>query len=396
MADPRIDLLDGDWYAREPLPHYAWMRENRPVYHDEANDVWALTLYEDVSFASKTPQLFCSARGMRPHMEEPIVPSMINMDDPRHRQRRALVNTGFTPRRISELEAKIRGVCGELIDAVSGRGECDFVRDIAAPLPMAMIGDMLGVAPEDRDKLLRWSDDLLLGTTSTPTPEMTERTRIAGLEYAEYTLDVVRQRRENPTDDLMSALVQAEVNGEKLDDEALIHESMLILIGGDETTRHVISGGMEALIRHPEQRRKLLEDPRKIPRAVEELLRWVTPIHNMSRTTARDVEVRGQVIPEGSSVLLVYPSANRDASVFEAPDELDVERQPNFHLAFGGNGPHFCLGAALARLELRVMFEELLRRLPDLHLANDDPLPLRASNFIVGIEAMPVEFAPGG
>ena len=396
MDDPHIDLLDGDWYAREPLPRYAWMRAHRPVYHDEANDVWALTLYEDVSFASKTPQSFCSGRGMRPRMREPIVPNMINMDDPRHRSRRALVNTGFTPRRISELEAKVRGVCGELIDGVSEKGECDFVREIAAPLPMVMIGDMLGVAPEDRDKLLRWSDDLLLGTTSTPTPEMLERARIAGLEYAEYTLEVVRQRRANPTDDLMSALVHAEVNGEKLDDEALIHESMLILIGGDETTRHVISGGMEALIRHPGQRCKLLEDPSRIPRAVEELLRWVSPIHNMSRTTTRDVEVRGQLIPEGSAVMLVYPSANRDASVFDAPDELNVERHPNYHVAFGGNGPHFCLGAALARLELRVMFEDLLRRLPDLRLAGDDPLPLRASNFIVGIEAMPVEFTPGG
>ena len=396
MNAPSIDLLDGDWYARDPLAHYTWMRAHQPVYHDEANDVWALTLYEDVAFASKSPRLFCSGRGMRPHMQEPIVPSMINMDDPRHRQRRALVNTGFTPRRVSELEAKVREVCGELIDGVSEKGECDFVRDIAAPLPMVMIGDMLGIRPEDRDKLLRWSEDLLLGTTSTPTPEMMERTRTASLEYAQYTLGVVRERRSHPTDDLMSALVHAEVGGERLDDEALIHESMLILVGGDETTRHVISGGMEALIRHPEQRRKLLDDPRRIPRAVEELLRWVSPIHNMARTTVRDVELRGQLIPEGSSVLLVYPSANRDQSVFDGPDELNVERDPNHHVAFGGNGPHFCLGAALARLELRVMFEELLRRLPDLRLAGEDLLPRRASNFIVGFESMPVEFTPSG
>ena len=165
-------------------------------------------------------------------------------------------------------------------------------------------------------------------------------------------------------------------------------------MGGDETTRHVITGGMEALIRQPDQRRKLVEDPAKIPTAVEEMLRWVTPIQNMSRTATRDLELRGQEIAEGDKVLLLYASANRDARVFDRPDRFDVERSPNDHVAFGGYGPHFCLGASLARLELRVMFEELLRRLPDLELESDEPPPLRPSNFIVGIESMPVAFSP--
>ena len=389
---PRIDILDGTWYAGDVHTAYDWLRDHAPVYYDEKNNVWALTKYEDVTFASKHPELFCSGLGMRPLMEPPIVPSMINMDDPRHKRRRNLVNHGFTPKRVSDQQAKVREICVELIEKVATRGSCEFVREVAAPLPMVMIGDMLGVEPEDRDKLLRWSDDLLLLTTSTFTPEMEEISVRVGTEYATYVLGVVADRRQNPRDDLMSVLVHAEVDGERLDDEALIHESMLILIGGDETTRHVITGGMEALIRNPEQRKLLEADPSKIPTAVEELLRWVSPIHNMARTTTQDVEVRGTTIPKGSSVLLMYAAANRDADAFDAPHELDVERSPNWHVAFGGNGPHFCLGAPLARLELTVMFEELLARLRDIEFASSEPLPMRNSNFITGIETMPVRF----
>jgi cytochrome P450 family 142 subfamily A polypeptide 1 len=189
----------------------------------------------------------------------------------------------------------------------------------------------------------------------------------------------------------MSVLVYAEIGGERLDDEALMQESLLILVGGDETTRHVITGGMEQLLRHPEQRRALADDPSRIPLAVEEMLRWVTPIQNMSRTLTRDVELRGQTLREGQKLLLLYPSGNRDEQVFEQPFRFDVRRRPNDHLAFGGYGAHFCLGSALARLELRVMFEELLARLPTLRLVSDAPLPRRNSNFITGIEQMPVE-----
>ena len=191
----------------------------------------------------------------------------------------------------------------------------------------------------------------------------------------------------------MSVLVHAEIDGERLDDDLLLHESLLLLVGGNETTRNVISGGMEALIRNPAERQRLLEDPSRIPNGVEEMLRWVTPILNMSRTATRDTELRGQKIREGDKLMLLYASANRDEQIFEEPDVFHVERSPNPHLAFGF-GAHFCLGASLARLELRVMFEELLARIPDMELASPDPLPRTPSNFIRGITQMPVEFTP--
>jgi cytochrome P450 family 142 subfamily A polypeptide 1 len=269
------------------------------------------------------------------------------------------------------------------------------VWDIAAPLPLLLIADMLGFEPDSYDDLLRWSDDMIRGTTATD-PAALEQAHVAGLAFREYQLGVIADRRSKPPrSDLVSLLCYAEVEGEQLDDESLIQETLLILIGGDETTRHVISGGMLALIDNPDQRARLLADPSpaKVETAVEELLRWVSPIKNMSRTVVRDLEFSGQQFREGDQLMLMYPSANRDASVFEDPDTLDLTRHPNPHLAFGF-GPHFCLGAPLARLELNVMFGELLRRLPDLELAGEDPLPYRASNFIVGPEAMPVRFTP--
>jgi cytochrome P450 family 142 subfamily A polypeptide 1 len=384
-----VRLLDGGFYAADPHPYFRWMRDNAPVYFDPTAQVWGIALHADVMAISKDSTTFCNRFGMRP--DSPPMPSMINLDDPAHKRRRNLVNKGFTPRRVSELEPKVRRICVELIEKVAARGECDFVRDIAAPLPMIMIGDMLGVEPEDRDRLLRWSDDLILGTSATATPEAAAGAMRAFGEYTEYNRKVVADRRSKPPqEDLMSVLVHAEIDGERLDDEALLQESLLILVGGDETTRHVISGGMEQLIRHPDQRGKLIRDPSKLPAAIEEMLRWVTPIQNMARTVTRDVTLRGQRLREGDKLLLLYPSANRDANAFDEPDRFDVERSPNDHVAFGGYGTHFCLGASLARLELRVMFEELLRRLPDLELASDEPLPRRPSNFICGIESMPV------
>ena len=192
----------------------------------------------------------------------------------------------------------------------------------------------------------------------------------------------------------MSLLVHGEIDGQRLSDEQIQHETLLILVGGDETTRHVLTRGLEALLRHPDQRQKLVADPSKLPVAVEEMLRWVSPIKNMNRTATRDVELRTQMIREGDRLLLLYHAANLDERVFPRAEEFDVEREPNPHVAFGGYGTHHCLGASLARMELRVMFEELLARLPDLELATDDPLPLRRNNFIVGIEEMPVRFSP--
>jgi cytochrome P450 family 142 subfamily A polypeptide 1 len=391
--NPAIRLLDGYFYVGEPLEHFRWMREHAPVYWDESSRLWGVARHADVMRVSRSPALFCSGQSSRP--DAPPLPSMINMDDPQHKLRRALVNKGFSKRRVEDHEPKIRAIVTELIDAVCEKGRCDFVREIAAPLPMIVIGDLLGVAPEDRDRLLRWSEEMLAAASATAPPEFAARAAKAGLEYAQYALRVIADRRAKPPgDDLMSVLVHAEIDSQRLDDDALVNESLLILVGGDETTRHVISEGMEALIRHPEQRKRLLDDPGKIPVAVEEMLRWVTPIKNMNRTATRDTTLGGEKIREGDKLLLLYPSANRDERVFADPDVFDVERSPNDHVAFGGYGTHFCLGASLARLELRVMFEELLRRLPDLELESEAKLPLRPNNFVTGIERMPVVFAP--
>jgi cytochrome P450 family 142 subfamily A polypeptide 1 len=393
MAHPvrdEIRLLEGDFYVGDPLAHYRWMRANAPVYFDPVGRIWGISLHEDIMYVSKHPELFCSGKSSRPE-EGSWIPSMINLDDPEHKRRRNLVNRGFTPRRVADHEKTIREVVSGLIDEVAPRGRCEFVRDVAAPLPMAIIGGLLGVAKEDWHTLLQWSEDMLLGTNANASEEVRMGAVKAGAAYAQYAMEVIADRRKRPRDDLMGILVDAEIDGERLSDEELIQESLLILVGGDETTRHVISGGMKALVSHPDERRKLVQDPTKIPTAVEEMLRWVTPIKNMNRTATRDVELRGQQIREGDKLLMLYQSGNRDERVFDDPDRFDVERRPNDHVAFGGYGTHFCLGAPLARLELRVMFEELLRRLPDIEL--DGPTPLRPSNFIVGIDEMPVVFS---
>jgi cytochrome P450 family 142 subfamily A polypeptide 1 len=393
-VNPQIRLLDGRWYQARPFEQYRWMRRQAPVYWDRNAELWGVARHADVQLVSRSPETFCSGKSSRPEPGS-WIPSMINLDDPDHKRRRNLVNKGFTKRRVDDHEPKIRRIVNELIDRVVERGECEFVSELAAPLPMIVIGDMLGVKPEDRDKLLRWSDDMLRGL-GTGDPDLNHRAAAAGLEYIDYARRVIADRKRNPTDDLMSVLVFAEIEGESLTEEEVIQESLLILVGGDETTRHVITEGTEALIRHPRERRKLIDDPSKLPVAVEEMLRWVTPIKNMNRTATCDTELRGQKIREGDRVLLLYHSANRDEQAFDAPDTFDVERQPNEHVAFGGFGTHFCLGASLARLELRVMFEVLLERLPDLELASAGPLPLRPNNFIVGIEKMSVRFPPRG
>jgi cytochrome P450 family 142 subfamily A polypeptide 1 len=388
-----IRLLEGRFYVERPLEHYAWMRANAPVYWDPVGRIWGVSLHEDIMHCSKTPQVFCSGKSSRPEVGS-WIPSMINMDDPQHKRRRNLVNRGFTPRRVADHEPLVRRVVGELIDAVAEKGRCEFVSEIAAPLPMAIIGTLLGAAEEDWSTLLQWSEDMLRGTDAGASEEVRMGAMRAGGAYAQYAMRVIEERRKRPRDDLMGILVDSEIDGERLRDDEIIQESLLILVGGDETTRHVITGGMQALIENPGERRRLLDDPRLLPTAVEEMLRWVTPIKNMNRTATEDTVLRGQEIREGDRVLLLYQSGNRDEKVFDDPDAFRVDRTPNDHVAFGGYGTHFCLGAPLARLELRVIFEELLRRLPDLEIEGDAELPLRPSNFIVGIERMPVVFTP--
>ena len=386
-TNPAIRLTDGNFYANDPHPHFAWMRENAPVYWDEEGQTWGITLYEDLMRVAKDAASFSNAGGIRP--DSGPLAHMIDMDDPAHKRRRNLVNKGFTVRRVQDKEPRIREVCVSLIEKAREMGEFDFVKDVAAWLPLIVIGDMLGVDPSDHTTLLEWSD-ALLRVTGAPTPEIADAGTRAYEEYREYQMGVIADRRsKDPQPDLVSLLVHAEIDGEKLDDEELLSESLLILIGGDETTRHVISGGMYELLRHPGQMAMLAADPTKIPTAIEEMLRWVSPIKNMARHATHDVELRGQTIAEGQSCLLFYPSANRDEAVFEDSFKFDVERQPNEHVAFGF-GPHFCLGASLARLELQVMFEEILARIPTVELATEEPPPQRPSNFISGIENLPL------
>jgi cholest-4-en-3-one 26-monooxygenase len=391
-----IHLTDGGFWGRDPQRELTWMRENAPVYWDDRGGVWGISTHADVRYASLHPEIFSSADGIRPDQTFRF-PMMIDMDDPEHLRRRRLVNRGFTPRRVAEQQERIREVCDTILDRVCERGECDFVWDIAAPLPLIMIADALGIAPDDRQTLMRWSDDMLrslTGQRDRPLDDDMLLMAAAAFEgYSGCVSKVIEDRRKAPRDDLVSVLVHAEIDGERLDDESLIFESLLILIGGDETTRHVISGGAFQLAAHPGQRRRLIDDPAGIPAAVEEMLRWVSPIKNMNRTLTQDVRLRDRLLKKGDKALLLYPSANRDAKVFTDPFRFDIGRRPNDHLAFGV-GSHFCLGNSLARLELRIMFERLLARLPDLEPTTDTEPAHRPANFVSGYESMPVRFTP--
>jgi cholest-4-en-3-one 26-monooxygenase len=385
-----LNLLDGRWYADDPHTVWKWLRREAPVYWDEEAEVWGIACYDDILAVEKDPSTYSNRRGPRPHMEP--FPSMISMDDPEHRLRRTLVNRGFTPRRVAELDEYVRTLCRRIVDDVCETGTCDLVWDVAARLPLLVIAHLLGFDEALHDDLLRWSDDMLRATNPTAPAEEMEAGLRAALEFRELQLEVIERHREDPRPGLITTLCQAEVEGERLDDESIVQETLLLLLGGDETTRHVLTGGIVALLENPDEHRLLTDDADILPQAVEELLRWVSPVKNMARTLTADVELHGQVLQRGDQVLLFYPSANRDESVFDTPDVLDLKREPNPHLAFGF-GTHFCLGASLARLELRAMVPEILRRLPDLQLVTSE-LPRRASNFISGFEAMPVRFSP--
>lgn len=390
-AKPNVDLTDGGFYADGAArAAYRWMRANEPVFRDR-NGLAAATTYQAVIDAERDPQTFSNTGGIRP--DQPGMPYMIDMDDPGHLLRRKLVNAGFTRKRVMDKVAGIDTLCDALIDAVCERGECDFVRDIAAPLPMAVIGDMLGVLPEERSTLLKWSDDLVCGLNSAADAETLQAVMDAFAGYSAYATETIAKRRAEPTDDLFSILVNSEVEGQRMTDDEIIFETLLILIGGDETTRHTLSGGTEQLVRHRDQWQRLVADASLIPGAIEEMLRWTSPVKNMARTLMRDVEFHGTQLKAGEKMLLMFESANFDESVFDDPDSFRIDRNPNSHMAFGF-GTHFCLGNQLARLELTTMLRKLLTRLPDLRLADESALPLRPANFVSGLEQMPVVFTP--
>jgi cytochrome P450 family 142 subfamily A polypeptide 1 len=389
---PDVDLADGDFYADRPAAReaYRWMRANEPVFRDR-NGLAAATTYQAVIDAERNPELFSNAGGIRP--DTPGLPMMIDMDDPEHLLRRKLVNAGFTRKRLKVQDESIGALCDILIDAVCERGECDFVRDIAAPLPMAVIGDMLGVLPDEREMFLKWSDEMMVGLSSTVSEADMQVTLDAFVAYNDYTRSKIEQRRAEPTEDLISVLVHAEVDGERLSDDDILQETLLILVGGDETTRHTISGGTEQLIRHRDQWDLLQKNPDLVPSAVEEMLRWTSPLKNMCRTLTADTEFHGTQLHQGEKMMLMFESANFDETVFADPDNFNIQRDPNSHLAFGF-GTHFCLGNQLARIELLNMTRRVLQRMPDLRLAEDANLPLRPANFVSGLERMPVRFTP--
>jgi cholest-4-en-3-one 26-monooxygenase len=388
---PDVDLTDGTFYAdggaREA---YRWMRANEPVFRDR-NGLAAATTHQAVLDAERSPEIFSSTGGIRP--ETPGMPYMIDMDDPSHLLRRKLVNAGFTRKRVMDKVPSIGTLCDALIDSVCERGECDFVRDIAAPLPMAVIGDMLGVLPEDRALLLKWSDDLVTGLSSHIDELTAQAVMDAFAGYTAFTMDIIGKRRAEPTEDLFSILVNAEVEGQRMSDDEIVMETLLILIGGDETTRHTLSGGTEQLLRHRDQWDVLVADAERLPSAIEEMLRWTSPVKNMCRTLTQDTTFHGTDMRKDEKIMLMFESANFDESVFGDPENFRIDRNPNNHMAFGF-GSHFCLGNQLARLELSMMTTRVLQRLPDLRLADDAEVPLRPANFVSGPEAMPVVFTP--
>jgi cytochrome P450 family 142 subfamily A polypeptide 1 len=391
VEDGRLDLLDGDLYAGDPEPVYAYLRAQRPVYWDATNELWGVSRHRDVVAIEKDPTTWCSSGGYRPNI--PADPSMIGVDDPLHATRRRLVARRFTPRAVTGHETLVRTVVSKLIDDVIDRGKAEVVSELAAPLPAKMIGHLLGFPDDWWPKLVHWSTStILLGGGPR---YATDEGILSAAEFGEAALALARERRGCPLDDLMSVWTGAEVDGRPLGDDDLASDALLLLDGGAETTRTVIANGVDSFIRHPDQRAVLQESPDRMAVAVEELIRWTTPVLNMCRVATRDTEIAGTPVRSGQQVVLMYGSANRDESVFEDPQRFDVTRDPNPHIAFGF-GAHFCLGAALARLELRIMFEELVDRLDDWAWSDDLGARRTPNAFVRGIESLPVTFTARG
>jgi len=344
---------------------------------------------------SRNPQLFSSARGGHQISYPPgaefgrataaILGNMIAMDPPEHTVYRKLVSGFFTPAAVKKMEPQVRDIVTRTLDRVTPRGECELVEAVAAEVPLVVLCELLGVPQEDRKLVFDWTNYL---TDFTHTPE--EQLPVFAQLFA-YGQRLGEERRKHPRGDLMSVMASGEVDGQKIDQQLLDGFFLLLVIAGNETTRNTISGGLLALMEHPDQLRLLRDDPRLVPSGVEEMLRWVTPVVHFRRTATADTEIRGQRIRAGDKVVMWYPAANRDEDAFPAPDVFDVRRKPNDHLAFG-EGQHFCLGVWLARLELRIVFEELLRRMPDVELAG--PTKRMRSYFLSGLTRMPVRFTP--
>ncbi|MCV7087131.1 cytochrome P450 [Mycolicibacter hiberniae] len=384
-----------DFYAGDPYPAYRELRAGTPVVWNDVTDFWALCKYEDVRFVSGNPGLFTSTKGITipdPEQPEPVQEgNLIFTDPPRHRQLRNLINAGFTRRQVTLLEPKIRSLVKGIVDGIDSTREYEFAEEIAAPLPTRMIAEMLGAPPEDWEQFRTWSDAAV--GTADPDIEMDSLQALA--ELFNYFTKLIADRRSGEVsgEDLLSILAAAEVDGERLSDEDLLNFSFLLLVAGNETTRNLLALGTKALIDHPDQFALLRRDPSLLPDAVEEMLRYTSPVTHMARRATEDIEIRGQQIAAGDIVVMLYGSANRDEEVFGTDSEtFDITRRPNPHIAFGA-GEHACLGAQLARLEARVMFEVLLGAYPTIELTGD-VTRLRAT-MVPGVKRMPVRMSAG-
>jgi cytochrome P450 family 142 subfamily A polypeptide 1 len=406
--DPNVDYLAASSWDHTMHERMKWLRENDPVYWSEKSQLWVISKYADIAYVSKNNDLFCSGFGVRPG--NPVKLGLIDEDEPRHTRLRRLINRGFTPRMVKKLEDVFLQLTTEAIDAVAEKGECDVVDDIAVPLPLLLIAEMIGIRKEDRKRFHYWSDSMMAAEGNLDEPEIVQRAGQCFMEYSKYVAEIIEDRRANPKDDLVSILVGAKDEGllmdfegthsphhaddkeyVKLANDELIKILVLLLVAGNETTRNAISGSIQLLIEHPEVRKQLIGDSSKLSAAVEEMLRLVSPVHSFGRTATRDTELRGKKIEKGQVVYMLYPSGNRDADEFEDPDSFEIDRNPH-HLAFG-IGNHFCMGANLARMELRVAIGEVLRRLPDMEYTAGGP-EMVGSPLVRSCKHMYVRFTP--
>ena len=393
-----VDLFDLDRFADgPPYDVFRRLRAEQPVCflpEPDGPGYWGVFDYDDVVDVSRHPQRF----GSHPNtmIRDPgdgdggAGALMLNQDPPHHTQLRKLVNRGFTPRQVGLLEPRVRTLVNRLLDAAAARSRFDLVTDVAVELPLQVIAELVGVPEVDRHRVFAWTER----TMSVDDPELggsQADARAAMSEMWAYADRLAAERAHGDGDDLLSVILVAEVDGARLTQHDVDLFFMLLMNAGSETTRNLITGGMLALFEHPAERDRLVREPELIPTAVEELLRFVTPVIHFRRTAREDTDFRSQSIRAGDKVVVWYSSANRDEAQFTEPDRLDVARTPNEHVAFGGGGPHFCLGAGLARLEARVLFEGLLERFPTLGV--DGPVRRLRSNFINGIKSLPVAVA---
>jgi cytochrome P450 family 142 subfamily A polypeptide 1 len=405
-TDRQIDILDPDLYD-DPWATYRWLRDEAPLYRDTTNDLWVVSRHADVFDVSRRSDVWSAAQGVRPKVAADM--SLIALDDPEHTRQRRLINRGFTPRRVREIAPHIRDLAHRLIDEVQHEGEIEFVTDFAAHVPLIVISEMMGLDPAERDRMYRWSDAMMAGDGHEGDAPELHAAAVAFGEFAEMCIGLIAERHGQETDDIIGILTRAhgegglqkdlksgdaELYGEgSLQDDELLMFLTLLLVAGNETTRNAISGGLLALSLFPGERDRLLADPTLIDSAVEEIIRWTTPVMTFMRTCTEAHEIHGQRIEVGDRVLMLYQSANRDDRVFDRPDDFVVDRDPNNHLAFGA-GTHFCLGANLARLEVKLVFEALLERLPDVRAVDPTTIDRNRSTLVVGIDSLPAVFTP--